>query len=150
MNLTQRAILDLTMQAIALSGRPGSTRPYVVRPQAVVGAGADLAAPPLIFQEEGVVLALQAQEESATAVKYARMAVRVQMGDRDLFTDGQGGAFASFLGLCPPGQPYFPLMLPISPQVPWTFTFRNRDATGSTPEIILGFIAYADLRRVGG
>jgi hypothetical protein len=141
------SILELAQRAFA---RTGATRIYVVSLPAAIAAGADVqaAASPLNFQESGVVVAIQGQERTGTAAKFASTEVRIQMGNEDLATDGQAGAFVPMLMLFSPGQPYFAMNRRVQVGVPWTVTFRNRDAgAAANPTLSLAFIADADVRR---
>jgi hypothetical protein len=151
MNETQQNILELTQRALALMGRTGAVRTFVVTLPSSIPAGAavERQATPLQFQEPGMVLAMYGQEETATAAKYAKTKVRVQIGADDLFSDGQAGTFASMLALFPPATPWYPILRRVVPAVPWTVSFRNTD-TGAVavPEVEFSFIADADLKRL--
>lgn len=141
------SVLELAQRAFA---RTGATRIYTVSLNAAIAAGAavEAAAPPLMFQENGVVVAMMGQERTGTAAKFATTEVRVQMGAEDLATDGQAGAFVPMLLLFSPGQPYFAMNRRVQAGVPWTVTFRNRDAgAAANPFLALAVIADADLRR---
>lgn len=148
MNETQKNILELTQRALALMGRTGAVRTFVVTLPAVVPTGEVRQATPLLFQESGFVIGMYGQEATATAAKYAKTKVRVQIGADDLFTDGQAGTFASMLALFPPAQPWYPVLRRVIPAVPWLVSFKNTDAADATPEVEFAFIADADLQRM--
>lgn len=146
----QQAALELMQRSLALTARIGATRILTVSLPAPIAAvaGTTAQATPLNFQEEGIIIGMSGQEQTATAAKYAKTELRLQIGAEDVISDGQGGSFAPFMLLFPPGQPYFSLLRKVQVGVPWTFTFRNQDAAATAiPTVTLSFIADADLRR---
>jgi hypothetical protein len=114
-------------------------------------AGTEVQAPMLRFTKGGIIFALYAQEELATAVSYATTEIKVAIGGSDnLFNDGSAPAFVPLLALVGGAQNWYPLWRRVIPGVDWQITYRTSNAVAKTPSCFFSFISDEAIRKFSG
>jgi hypothetical protein len=100
----------------------------------------------LRFRRPGIALALYGQVVDGLNSTAATTELRVQFGgERELVTDGTGPQFAPFLMLFGPNQIAYPLELPTTPGVDWSFFYKNTSGTTPLPVATLPSVFVAVL-----
>ncbi len=151
------AVLEMVQKQVALYGRTGATNIVRVPDLAAAMATAtglvpvEVAAPPLVFQEPGYVVAMYGQTRRGGAADFANVELRLQInGERDLINAGENGpTFFPFLGLFGPSLNWFPLTRRVAKKEIWQLTYRNYDGTNTQiPTVGFAFLSDAQLAKM--
>lgn len=120
-------------------GRRKANRIIRVPSVGTLAAGVTAAPQTIRFLRPGEVIAIYGQTKEATDSAAADSSVRIQIGgDRELVTDGSGGAFAPFFALFGTARNWWPLGIEVAQQEIWTLYLRNEAAAATrTPDLLL-------------